>query len=208
MCATLTIAGAIGAEWLFVHFTGALQRPAACGRRAAAAARVVAANHGVLIFAMALGGIIGLMSTITVQGTLPRDQVVSMLVLPLPMIAALALSLTVAGDRVLALCLLPLILAAGTYLRRFGPVGVRVGPLLFVGYLFGFLLGSVITLGDTGWLAAEIGVAILVAVVVKVGVFHDTSSRALRRTQRSYAVRARRLARPGLDGVRRAWPAG
>jgi uncharacterized membrane protein YccC len=195
LCATLTIAGAIGAEWLFVHFTGALQRPAPpAAAGAAVAARVAVANHGVLIFAMALGGIIGLMATITVQGTLPRDQVVSMLVLPLPMIAALALSLTVAGDRVLALCLLPLILAAGTYLRRFGPGGVRVGPLLFVGYLFGFLLGSVITLGDTGWLAAEIGAAILVAVVVKVGVFHDTSSRALQRTQRSYAVRARRLA--------------
>jgi hypothetical protein len=27
LCAMLTIAGAIGAEWLFVHFTGALQRP-------------------------------------------------------------------------------------------------------------------------------------------------------------------------------------
>jgi uncharacterized membrane protein YccC len=195
VCATLTIAGAIGAEWLFVHFTGALQRSAPQAvAGAAAAGRVATANHGVLIFAIVLGGVIGLMATISVQDTLPRDQVVSMLVLPLPMIAALALSLAVAGDRVLALGLLPLILAAGTYLRRFGPAGVRVGPLLFTGYLFGFLLGSVITLGDVGWLAAEIGVAILVAMVVKVGVFHDTSRRALRRTQRSYAARARRLA--------------
>ena len=72
--------------------------------------------------------------------------------------------------------------------------GVRVGPQLFNGYLFGFLLGSVITLGDTGWLAAEIGVGILVAIVVKVGVFHDTSTQALRRTQRSYQARTRRLA--------------
>ena len=69
-----------------------------------------------------------------------------------------------------------------------------MAPLLFTGYLFGFLLGSVITLGDTGWLTAEIAVGIMVAIVVKVGVFHDTSSRALRRTQRSYAARARRLA--------------
>jgi uncharacterized membrane protein YccC len=195
VCATLAIAGAIGAEWLFVHFTGALQRPAppmAAG--AAAAGRVAAANHGTLIFAIVLGGIIGLTATITVQDISLRDQVVSMLALPLPMIGALALSLAVAGDRVLALSLLPLILAAGTYLRRFGPAGVRVGPLLFTGYLFGFLLGAVIAVGDIGWLVAEIGVAILVAIVVKAGVFHDTSSRALRRTQRSYAARARRLA--------------
>jgi uncharacterized membrane protein YccC len=195
VCTTLTIAGAIGAEWLFVHFTGALQRPAPpVVAGAAAAGRVAAANHGTLIFAMVLGGIVGLTATISVQDTSPRDQVASMLVLPLPMIAALALSLAVAGDRVLALSLLPLVLAAGTYLRRFGPAGVRVGPLLFNGYLFGFLLGAVIALGDIGWLVAEIGVATLVAIVVKAGVFHDTSSRALRRTQRSYAAQAGRLA--------------
>src|ERR1700691_5393730 len=195
LCATLTIAGAIRAEWVFARFTGALQRPAPpAAAGAAAAARVAAANHGVLIFAIVLGGVIGLSAAIAVQDTLARDQVVSMLVLPLPMIAVLALSLAVAGHRVLALCLLPPILAAGTYLRRFGPAGVRVAPRLFIGYLFGFLLGSVITLGDTGWLTAEIGVGILVAIVVKVGVFHDSSTRALRRTQRSYAARARRLA--------------
>ena len=27
LCATLAIAGAVGAEWFFVHVTGALQRP-------------------------------------------------------------------------------------------------------------------------------------------------------------------------------------
>jgi hypothetical protein len=191
----LTIAGAIGAEWLFVHFTGALQRPAPpAAAGAAAAVRVAAANRGALIFAMVLGGVVGLTAAISVQDTQARDHIVSMLVLPVPMIAVLALSLAVAPHRVLALCLLPLILAAGTYLRRFGPAGVRVGPLLFTGYLFGFLLGSLITLGDTGWLTAEIGVGIVVAIVVKFGVFHDTSERALRRTQRSYAARARRLA--------------
>ena len=196
MCATLAIAGAVGAEWFFVHVTGALQRPmppAAAGRPGAA--RVAAANHGVLIFALVLGGVTGLQAAISVQDALPRDQVVSMLVLPLPMIVVLALSLAVAGHRVLALCLLsPPILAAGTYLRRFGGQASGSGRELFNGYLFGFLLGSVITLGDTGWLAAEIGVGILVAIVVKVGVFHDTSTQALRRTQRSYQARTRQLA--------------
>jgi uncharacterized membrane protein YgaE (UPF0421/DUF939 family) len=192
--ATVTIAGAIGAEWLFVHVTGALLRPAPpAAAGTAAAVRMAAANHGVLIFALILGGVIGLTAAVSVQDTSPRDQVVSMLVLPLPMIAALALSLAVAGHRVLALRLLPLILAAGTYLRRFGPAGVRVAPLLFAGYLFGFLLRSVITVADIGWLTAEVGLAILVAIVVKVGVFHESSGRALRRTQRSYAARARRL---------------
>jgi uncharacterized membrane protein YccC len=194
LCSTLTIAVAIGAEWLFVHFTGALQQaapPATAG--AATAARVMTANHAVLIFGMVLGGVIGLQAAVSVQDTSARDQVVSMLVLPLPIIAALALALAAADDRVLALCLLPPILAVGTYLRRFGPPGVRIAPLLFIGYLFGFLLRSVISIEDIWWLAAEIGVGILVAIVIKVGVFHDTSGRALRRTQKSYAARARQL---------------
>ena len=61
LCATVTIAGAIGAEWLFVHVTGALQRPAPpAAAGAAGAARVAAVNHAVLIFAMVLGGVVGL----------------------------------------------------------------------------------------------------------------------------------------------------
>jgi hypothetical protein len=70
LCTTLTIAGAIGAEWLFVHFTGTLQRPAPpAAAGAAAAARVAAANHGVLIFAIVLAGVIGLSAAIAVQDT-------------------------------------------------------------------------------------------------------------------------------------------
>jgi hypothetical protein len=166
-----------------------LQRPApptAAG--AAAVAQVAVANRAVVIFAMVLGGIAGLIAAISVNDTSARDQVVSMLFLLLPMIAVLDLALAVGGDRVLALCLLPVILAAVTCLRRFGPRGVRAGPVVFAGYLTGFLLRPVITLGDTGWLTAEIGVGIVVATVVKLGVFHDTSGRALRRTQRSYAA--------------------
>ncbi|HJY67964.1 MAG TPA: hypothetical protein VJ254_14635, partial [Streptosporangiaceae bacterium] len=61
LCAMATIAGAIGAEWLFVHFTGALLRPAPpAADGAAAAVRVAAANHALLIFAVVLGGVIGL----------------------------------------------------------------------------------------------------------------------------------------------------
>jgi len=193
-CATLTIAAAIGAEWLFVHFTGALQRPvppAAAGT--ALAAQVSLANRAMLVLAIVLGGIIGLTAVTSVRGTSPGDQVAGMLLLLPPMVGALALSLAVGGHRVLALFLLPVVLAAGIYLRRFGPAGVRVAPVLFAGYLFGFLLRPLIDVGALGWLTAEIGVGLVVAITVKIGVFHENSGRALRRTQRSYATRAGRL---------------
>jgi hypothetical protein len=194
LCATLTVAAAIGAEWLFAHFTGALQRPvppAAAGT--VLAAQVSVANRAVLVLAMVLGGITGLTAVISVLDSAPRDQVAGMLLLLPPMVGALAVSLAVGGHRVLALCLLPVVLAAGTYLRRFGPAGVRLAPVLFAGYLFGFLLRPLLDVGDTGWLTAEIGVGLAVAITVKIGVFHETSGCALRRTQRSYAARAGRL---------------
>jgi hypothetical protein len=77
--ATVTIAGAIGAEWLFVHVSGALQRPvppAATGASEAArvAADVAPVNHAVLIFGMVLGGIIGLMAAVSVQDTSPPPR--------------------------------------------------------------------------------------------------------------------------------------
>jgi hypothetical protein len=74
LCATLTIAGAIGAEWLFVRFTGALQRPAPpAAAGAAAVAQVAAVNRAVVILAMVLGGVAGLMAAISVNDTSPRD---------------------------------------------------------------------------------------------------------------------------------------
>jgi hypothetical protein len=100
LCATLTIAAAIGAEWLFVHFTGALQRPvppAAAG--GALAAQVSVANHAMQVLAIVLGGIIGLTAVTSVRGTSPGDQVAGMLLLLPPMVGALALALAVGGQR-------------------------------------------------------------------------------------------------------------
>src|ERR1700689_5777016 len=58
LCATLTIAGAIGAEWFFVRFTGALQRPAPpAAAGAAPAAPAGASKPGGLSFALVRGGL-------------------------------------------------------------------------------------------------------------------------------------------------------
>jgi hypothetical protein len=44
------------------------------------------------------------------------------------------LGLTIGGRRTPALVLLAVVLAIGTYFRRFGPRGFAAGVLLFVGY--------------------------------------------------------------------------
>ena len=115
------------------------------------------------------------------------------------MVAALALGIALGGHRILALASLAVILAVGTYLRRFGPRGFIAGILLFMGDFLGFFLHGTVTLGDLGWLAAEIGVGIVVAIIVRFALFYPRQAKALERTQRSYAARARKVAALALE---------
>ena len=196
----LTIGVILLAERLFVALTHALQTPAPpAGAPAAQAAAVAVANHEFLVIALLLGAIIGMMSGFGVMDPRAGGQLVSMLFLPAPMIAALALGITIGGDRPVALASLAVLLAAGTYARRFGPRGFLAGILLFLGDFFGFFLHGAVTIGDLGWLAAEIGVGLVTAIAVRFALFYPRQARALERTQRSYAARARKAAALALE---------
>src|SRR5580692_10810436 len=63
----LAIAIALGAEWAFVHLTGALQIESAGNASVASAAKMAAANHDLLAIAMLLGAIVGLTASAGVQ---------------------------------------------------------------------------------------------------------------------------------------------
>jgi uncharacterized membrane protein YccC len=200
----LTIGLILQAEWLLVHFTGALQIRTAPGvahhaAQSAQAAQVAVANHDYLVIMMLFGAILGMLSGFGVVEPDARGQLISVLFLPVPMFLALALGIAVGGHRILSLVLLAVILAAGTYLRRFGPRGVASGMLLFMGFFFGFFLHGTITPGDLGWVAAALAVGDAVALVVRFGLFYPRPAKALQRTQRSYAARARKVAALALE---------
>jgi uncharacterized membrane protein YccC len=196
----LTIAVILEAEWLFVRFTHALQIQArGAGRPAAQVAQLALANHGSLVIAMLIGAIAGLLASFGIADNTARDQLVTTLFLPVPMLAALALGIALGGHRLLALVSLAVIGTVGTYLRRFGPRGFISGVVLFVGDFLGFFLHGAAALGDLGWLAAEIGVGVLVAIVVRFALFYPRQAKALERTQRSFASRARKVAGLALE---------
>jgi uncharacterized membrane protein YgaE (UPF0421/DUF939 family) len=196
----LTIAVILEAEWLFVHFTHALQIQTHGARLPAVqAAQVATANHGSLVIAMLIGGLIGLLFVSEVTDKTARGQLVTTLLLPGPMIAGLVLGITLGGDRILSLASFAVILAIGTYGRRFGPRGFIAGMLLFMGDFIGFFLHGAITLGDLGWLAAEIGVGLAVALAVRFALFYPRQAKAVERTQRSFAARARKVAALALE---------
>jgi uncharacterized membrane protein YgaE (UPF0421/DUF939 family) len=122
-----------------------------------------------------------------------RAQLGLILFLPLPLLAMLAVGLTV-HVRVISLALLAVVLAIGTYCRRFGPPGFMGGMLAFMGAFLGFFLQDDVKFGQFGWLVAEIGVGLLGLIVVHFALFPPRPGAAVRRMQRSYAARARALA--------------
>jgi uncharacterized membrane protein YccC len=196
----LTIGLILAAEWLFVHSTHALQIQAhGAGLPAAQMAEVAAANHAYLVIAILIGALTGMLSSFGVMDTTARGQLVSTLLLPFPLIAGLVLGLALGGDRIPSLVTFVVVLVIGTYFRRFGPRGFIGGIVLFVGDFLGFFLHGTITMGDLGWVAAEIGVGLAVALAVRFALFYPHQARALERTRRSYAARARKVAALALE---------
>src|ERR1700722_5167071 len=70
----LTIAIALGAEWIFVRLTGALQIESGANASVATASKVAAANHDLLAIAMLLGAIVGLTASAGVQDPRAKSQ--------------------------------------------------------------------------------------------------------------------------------------
>jgi uncharacterized membrane protein YgaE (UPF0421/DUF939 family) len=184
----------LAVEWLFVRATGALQVPIPANAPAAAAAELWMLNHALMVIAMMLGAILAMVGGFGVGmfGKV-RDQLKLLLFLPVPMLALLAVGMVV-HIRPVSLALLAVVLAVGTYCRRFGPLGFMGGMLAFMGAFLGFFIQDYVTMADFGWLAAEVALGTAATIVVHFALFRPRPEVAVRRMQRSYAARARALA--------------
>ncbi len=190
----LAIGVVLLAEWLFVRRTGALQVPIPPGTPAATAGPLWMLNHALMVIAMMLGAILAMISGFGVgMFSRARAQLLLILYLPLPLLGMLAVGLTV-HVRVISLALLAVVLAIGTYCRRFGPPGFMGGMLAFMGAFLGFFIQDYVSLADFGWLAAEVAIGAAGVLAVHFVFFRPRPETALRRMQRSYEARARALA--------------
>jgi uncharacterized membrane protein YgaE (UPF0421/DUF939 family) len=185
----LGIAVAVGLVYLFVRATGALQLSAG----SAPAPVVAAANHALLIASMLLAGMVAMMAGFTVQDRTAGGQILSSVLLPVPMVAAITLGLLVGPYRVPSLIFLVLVMAVAVYVRRWGPRGFSWGMVAFNGAFLGFFLHAQIGLRDLGWLAADLGVGVLASLIVRFAFFRPDPQRTLARMRRSWEARVRRL---------------
>ena len=202
------IAVAVGLVYLFVHAAGALQMPAG----SASAVVVSAANRALLIVSMLLAGMVAMMAGFTVQDRTAGGQVLSSLLLPVPMIVAITLGLLVGPYRVLSLAFLVVVMTVAVYVRRWGPRGFAWGMVAFNGAFLGFFLHAQIGLRDVGWIAADLAIGVLASLIVRFTFFRPDHQRTLARMRRSWESRVRRLlalsaavlAEEGERGLRRS----
>src|SRR5580692_8878265 len=181
----VVVIGVVGAvEWIFVRATGALQTPIPASAPAAVAAELWSLNHALLVIGIMLGAILAMISGFGIgMYNAARSQLVTLLFLPLPLLAMLAVGLSV-HVRVASLALLAITLAIGTYCRRFGPRGFMGGMLAFMGAFLGFFIQDYVKMSQFGWLAAEIALGAAVTIVVHFALFRPRPEVAVRRLQR------------------------
>lgn len=187
--AVASIAVGVGLVAAFVPLTGALQLPASSG----SAAVVSADNHALLIVSMLLAGMVAMLTGFTVADSTARGQLVSTLILPFPMLAAMTAGLTLGFWRAPSLMFLVLLMTGAVYVRRWGPRGLAAGLVAFNGGFLGFFLHAQIGLADIGWLAADLGLGVLASLLVRFTFFRVDPQRTLDRMRRSWDARARRL---------------
>ena len=190
--AVASIGAAMLAEWIFVGATGAMQiRVPGKALPRAVAAQVAAQHHGVLIIAIIVGALTGMIASFTGPVfSRTRSQLTGVAVMPVLMTGVVALGLAVAPYRIAALATLVVILSAGAYCRRFGPLGFLEGIVAFMGAFLGFFLHGEITYSDLGWLAAEIAIGAAVAVIVEFTFLRRSRRVELRRMLGSMTARA------------------
>jgi uncharacterized membrane protein YgaE (UPF0421/DUF939 family) len=187
--AVLGIAVGLGAAYVFVRLTGAMQLPAG----SAPATTLSAADHDLLVVSMLLAGMVALQAAFVVQDRTARGQLVFSLFLPVPMTIALTLGLLIGPYRVPSLAYLVVAMAVGVYPRRYGPRGFGSGMMLFFGAFMGFFLHSELTVPDVGWVAAVLWIGVLASLLVRFVLFPPVPERALARMRRTHEARARRL---------------
>lgn len=187
--AVLGMALALLATWGLVHATGAMQVDPA----GLPPAVVAAQHHGALVVALIVSGLVAMLASFNVRDATVRGQLVSGALLPLPMLASVAVGIALSRWHPLALAWMVVALAGGVYLRRFGPRGFSAGMVLFQGAFFGYFLAAEIALRDLGWLAAFMAVGVVASLVVSLGLLRTDARRTLLRMWQSWRARAGRL---------------
>ena len=182
-----------------------MSAPAGAHLTAAQTTALDAQHHGVTLLLMVVGGIFSMISTVAVSDVKPRDQAITLLGGPVPLLGTMAGAIALASHHWIGLAVLTLVVGGGTYARRLvpviGPRAVYWGALMFIGFFFGFLAGAEIPLGQFGWMVASVWLSAVVNLLLRLAIYNRIAVGTLARAHRSFSARARRTIVAAADLV-------
>lgn len=151
------VAVTVGSVYVFVQVTHAMWigPPTGAILKPAALAALSAQHHGETLLAMLVGGLLGLLSALTVADASPRQLGLTMVLAPIPMLATMALAIAFAGHRTAGIAVMAIVMGIGTWLPKLTP---RIGARAF---FFGQMAVRRLSAGlsqsrrDPGWPAGS-----------------------------------------------------
>jgi uncharacterized membrane protein YccC len=192
-CTALSIALTLGAEWWFVHATGALQAKLPPRPSAVALAAVETQHHDIVVLAMVLGSVIALLCGILANGPTARGQLLTVGNIAVTATAFATVGLALGGYRDPALVLMVIIAAVGAYSRRYGQHAAVAGTVALIGYIYGYFVSGPLGVGAAGWTAVMVVIGAAAFVVIRALFFRPSTRRELVLSARTYGACVRRL---------------
>ncbi len=179
-------------NWLIGSDPGALRLRMATRTTAALACALVilfllAKATGQPVTVALLGVLITMVAARSVNEPDPRQQKLTMALLPVPAAAAISAGTLLAPHKLVSDVVFVAVVFVAVYIRRFGPRGRALGMVLFMAYFFTLFLRA--TTAELPWLIGAVLVGTLCSFVFATYVLPDRPERVLSATLR--ALRAR-----------------
>ncbi|ORB12697.1 FUSC family protein [Mycobacterium noviomagense] len=134
-----------------------------------------------------LGVLITMVSGRAVNEPDPRQQKITMALLPLPAALAVTTGTLLAPHKVVSDIVFVAVVFAAVYIRRFGPRGRALGMVMFMAYFFTLFLRA--KAAELPWLIGAIMVGTACSFVITTYVLPDRPERVLRAAMRSLRAR-------------------
>ncbi|OBJ48450.1 FUSC family protein [Mycobacterium sp. 1423905.2] len=147
-----------------------------------------------------LGVVITMIAARSVNEPDPRQQRITMALLPLPASFCIAAAALLAPHQIAADTMFVLIVFVAVYIRRFGPRGRALGMVAFMAYFFTLYLRAAPS--ELPWMVGAVLVGTLCTYVMSTYVLPDRPERVLRATIRSLRARMAIVVDTTADGLR------
>ncbi len=149
------------------------------------------------LLGLSAGGVLAMVSSLMINEPTAKRLARSLLFMPIPASAALALGVWIHPHRVVGIWLVVAVMAVWFYVVRYGPLGLLGGIMCFAFLLFGTI--TPMPMEDVGWLALTAVVVVVALLTARLVLCHPMPREDLLRAQRAFVIEVRRVAAAAAD---------